>query len=116
MRLKNQHNYFICIFLISKNGVKSLELRKTRHYQKNAFHNDTTLINIDQVDINKIVSSDKVSWSNNDLFKYYIGYMHKGGVLPSPLGMQLHQLTGYSKHFNADNKYINFLITDNGNV
>ena len=28
---------------------------------KNAFHNDTTLINIDEVDINKIVLSDKVS-------------------------------------------------------
>ena len=77
---------------------------------KDAFHNDTTLINIDEVDINKIVLSDKVSWSNNDLFKYYIGYMHKGGVIP--LSIQLPQLTGYSKHFNADNKYINFLVTD----
>ena len=38
--------------------------------------------------------------------------MHKGGVLPSPLNIKLSQLTWYSKHFNADNKYTNFLVTD----
>ena len=77
---------------------------------KNAFHNDTTLISINEVDINKIVLSGKVSWSNNDLLKHYIGYMHKSGVVP--LNIQLPQITGYRKHFNADNKYINLLVTN----
>ena len=36
--------------------------------------------------------------------------MHKGGVIP--LNIQLPQLTGYSKHFNTNNKYINFLVTN----
>ena len=76
---------------------------------KNAFHKDITLISTDEVDINKIVLSDKIPWSNNDLFKYYIGYMHKDGV--SPLNIKLPQLMGYSNHFNDDNKHINFLVT-----
>ena len=110
VRLKYQHNYFICnFFLIYKNDLKGLSFEK-RDITKNAIHNDTTLINIDKVDINKIVLSDKVSWSNNDLIKYYIGYIHRGGVIP--LSIQLPQLTGYSKHFNADNKYIDFLVTE----
>ena len=50
--------------------------------------------------------SDKISGRNNDLIKYYIGYMHKSEALPSPLSIKLPHLTGYSKHFNADNKYI----------
>ena len=92
-------------------GSKVLSFGK-KDIIKNAFHNNTTLINIDKVGINKIVLSDKIAWSNNDLFKYYIRYMHKDGALPSQLSIQLPQLTGYSKHFNANNKYINFLVTD----
>ena len=68
-------------------------------------------ISIDEVEINRIVLFDKTSYGNNDFFKYYIGYKHKGEDLTSPLSIKFTQQTGYSKHFN-DNKYINFLVTD----
>ena len=48
--------------------------------------------------------------NDRTLFKYYTGYMHKGGVIP--LSIQFPQVTGYSKHFNADSKYINVLVTN----
>ena len=54
---------------------------------------------------------DKTSYGNKGLFKYYIGYRHKDGTF-SPLNIKLRQLTGYIKHFDANNKYINFLVTD----
>ena len=38
--------------------------------------------------------------------------MHKGGALPSRLSIKLPQLTRYSKHFNADNRKINFSVTN----
>ena len=73
---------------------------------KNAFHNNTTSISIDEVEINRIVLFDKTSYGNKVLFKYYIGYKHIGRSLTSPLSIKLPQLMGYSKHFN-DNKDIN---------
>ena len=37
--------------------------------------------------------------------------MHKDSFI-SPLWIKLPQLAGYSKHFDADNKCINFLVSD----
>ena len=44
--------------------------------EKNAFHNNKTLISIDEVEINRIVLFDKTSYGK----KYYIGYRHKDGT------------------------------------
>ena len=79
---------------------------------KNAFQNDTTSINIDEVEINGIMLFDKISYGNKGLFKYYTGYKHKGEAFPSPLSTKHPQLTGNSKHFDGDNKCINFLVND----
>ena len=40
-----------------------------------------------------------------------MGYGHKDGTF-SPLNVKLPQLTGYTKHFNNDDKLINFLVAD----
>ena len=62
---------------------------------KNAFHQTTTSINIDEVDIiNKITLLDKTSYGNKGSFKYHIGYRHKNEALQSPLNIKLPQLTG----------------------
>ena len=79
---------------------------------KNAFHKATTSISIDEIEINRIMLFDKTSYGNKGLFKYYIGYRHIGATFPSPLNIKLPQLTGYTKHFDAYNKCINFLVTD----
>ena len=78
---------------------------------KNAFHKATTSISIDEIEVNRIMLFDKTLCCNKGSFKYYIGYRHKGGTL-SPLNIKLPQLTGYAKHFNDNNKYINFFVTD----
>ena len=67
---------------------------------------------MDEVDTNKIKLLDKKSYGNKGLFKYYIGYRHKIEALVSPLRIKLPQLTGYTKHFNNNNKYVNLLIND----
>ena len=78
---------------------------------KNAFHNNKTSINIDEVEINIIVLFDKTSYGNKGSFKHYIGYRHKDGTF-SPLNIKLSQLTGYTKHFNNGDRLINFLVAD----
>ena len=62
---------------------------------KNAFHNNKTSISIDEVEIKKIVLSDKTSCGNKSSFKRYIGYRHKDGTF-SPLNIKRPQLTGYT--------------------
>ena len=52
---------------------------------KNAFLKNKKQININEVDIKRIVSSDEKSYGNKDSFKYFIGQKHKGNRFPAPL-------------------------------
>ena len=79
---------------------------------KNTFHKKTTSINIDEVESDKITLLHKTSYGNKGSFKYHIGYRHKNEALISPLNMKLPQLTGYTKHFDNNNKYVNLLVND----
>ena len=78
---------------------------------KKAFHKKTTSININEIEINRIVLLDKTSYGNEGSFKHYIGYRHTDGNF-SPLNIKLPQLTENVKHFNKDDKVINFLVAD----
>ena len=44
-------------------------------------------ININKIDIKRIVLFDKKSSSNKDSFQYFIRYMHKCNGFPAPLCM-----------------------------
>ena len=65
---------------------------------KGAFHKNKRPININEVDIEEIVWSHKVSYSK-DSFKYFIRYRQKGNAFPSPLCVKLPQMNAYAKHF-----------------
>ena len=49
--------------------------------KKHKFHQHKSLILINNVDINKIVISNKVSFSKN-VFKYFIGYKDSKNIRP----------------------------------
>ena len=70
-----------------------------------------TSININKIEINRIVLFNKTSYGNKGSFNHYIGYRHADGNL-SPQNIRFPQLTGYIKHFSDENKLINFLFTD----
>ena len=79
---------------------------------KSAFHKKkTTSININEIEINRIVLFNKTSYGNKGSLNHYIGYKHTDGNL-SPLNIRLPQLTGYAKYFNDKNKVIKFLVAD----
>ena len=75
------------------------------------FTKKTTSININKIEINRIVLFNKTSYGNKGSLKHYIGYRHADGII-LPLNIRLPQLTGYVKHFSDENKLINFLVTD----
>ena len=79
---------------------------------KNGFHKDKRPINIDEVDIRRIVLSRINSYGNKGSFKYYIGYIHKGEVFPKPLCIKLPKINVFVKYFDSNNKYMNLLAKD----
>ena len=81
--------------------MKQLLLKK--HFTKK-----TTSVNINEIEINRIVLFGKNSYGNKGSSKRYIGYWHKGEAFLSPLNIRLPQLTYLT---NAD-KLINLLVTD----
>ena len=77
---------------------------------KKEFHKSKQPINLDLVNVDQIVVSDKFKHSD-DGFKYFIGY--KEGEIVKPLCIILPQMSGYIKYFENRGKNMSFLIKDN---
>ena len=52
---------------------------------KNAFHKNKRPINIDELDIRRIVLSSKDSYGNKGSFKYFTGYINIDNIFTAPL-------------------------------
>ena len=46
------------------------------------------------------------------MFKYFIGYRHKGNTFPSPMCVRLPQMNPHTKYFDKNGKYMNLLVND----
>ena len=76
---------------------------------KKEFHKSKQPINLDLVNVDQIVVSDKFKHSD-DGFKYFIGY--KEGEIVKPLCIILPQMSGYIKYFENGGKNMSFVIKD----
>ena len=76
---------------------------------KKEFHKSKQTINLDLVNIDQIVVSDKFKHSD-DGFKYFIGY--KEGEIVKPLCIILPQMSGYIKYFETGDKNMSLVIKD----
>ena len=79
----------------------------TKWVNKKEFHKSKQPIDLDLVNVDQIVVSDKFKHSD-DGFKYFIGY--KEGEIVKPLCIILHQIIGYIKHFENGGKNMSFVI------
>ena len=77
---------------------------------KKEFHKSKQPINLDLVNIDQIVISDKFKHSG-DSFKYFIGY--KEDDIVKPLCIFLPEMNGYIKCFKNGGKNMSFVIKDN---
>ena len=77
---------------------------------KNAFHKNKTPTSINEVDIKRIVLSNKKPYGNKYSFKYFIGYIHEGNAFPLPLCIKLFQMNTYAKYFAKTSKYLNLSV------
>ena len=76
---------------------------------KKEFHKSKQAIDLDSVNVDQIVVSDKFKHSD-DSFKYFIGYQE--GEIVKPLCIILPQMNGYIKYFENGGKNMSFLIKD----
>ena len=76
---------------------------------KKEFHKSKQPINLDLVNVDQIVVSDKFKHSD-DGFKYFIGY--KEGEIVKPLCIILPQMIGYIKYFEYGETNMFFVIKD----
>ena len=81
----------------------------TKWVNKKEFHKSKQSIDLDLVNVDQIVVSDKFKHSD-DGFKYFIGY--KEGEIVKPLCIILPQMTGYIKYFENGGKNMSFVIKD----
>ena len=76
---------------------------------KKEFHKSKQAIDLDSVDTDKIVVSDKFKHSEEG-FKYFIGYQED--EIFKPLCIILLQMNGYIKYFENGGKNMSFSIKD----
>ena len=90
---------------MSKKTLKSNNIR----LNKKEFHKSKQPIDLESVNLDQIVISDKFKDSDNG-FKYFIGYQEDEIV--KPLCIILPQMTGYIKYFENGGKNMSFVIKD----
>ena len=71
---------------------------------KNNFYKNKNLFDLNDLNVNKILVSKKVSYGTKDSLKYFIGYNDDDVIRPLSIG--------YVKHFDS-NKTMSFKISDN---
>ena len=81
---------------------------------KKQFYGSKTTINLNVVGINKIVLSNKIK-GNNEISKFFIGYLDNIGGIITPLYIILLQMSRYIKYFDGGGKNMSFKI-DNDSV
>ena len=70
----------------------------------------STKVDLDDLDVNKILVSKKESYGTKNSRKYFIGYNDDDVI--RPLCINLPQMIGYAKYFDANMK-ISFKVDDN---
>ena len=94
--------FFICI----RKSEKTLKFDNIR-LNKKEFHKSKQPINLDLVNVDQIVVSDKFKHSD-DGFKHFISY--KDGGIVKPLCIILPQMSGYIKYFDIGSKNMSFMV------
>ena len=80
---------------------------------KKEFYECKKAVNLSEVDVNKIVVSNKIK-GNNETSKVFIGHMNDNlqDDIVTPLSIILPQMSGWIKYFENDGKNMSFKIED----
>ena len=99
-------NLSVCNITMSEKILKFNNVK----INKKEFHKSKKVIDLDSIDTDEIVVSDKFR-HNEEIFKYFTGYQEDEIV--KPLCIILPQMNGYIKYFENGRKNMSFLIKNN---
>ena len=91
-------------------GKETLTLRDIE-FEKNKFYSNKTHISFKDVDIEKLLISNKTSFGEKH-YKYFIGYLYNDNKV-MPLHINLSNTSAYVKNYDGQTKWMYFLIEDN---
>ena len=77
---------------------------------KRKFYRHKTPIFLGDVDIEKVLVSNKISFGEKN-YKYFIGYLYNGNKV-KPLNIMLPKTSAYVKSYNGQTKWMYFLLED----
>ena len=97
------------IFAKYKNEWKNIIFVDKKINKSNSYKNKK-LSKIDDIHVNKILTSKKELYGKRSSFKHFIGYNNNDVI--RPLCIKLSQMIGYVKYFDS-NKTISFRASDN---
>ena len=78
--------------------------------EKNKFYSNKTPIYLKDVDIEKVLVSNKISFGGKN-YKYFIGYLYNDNKV-KPLHIMLPKTSAYVKSYDGQTKWMYFLIED----
>ena len=80
-------------------SVKNINLEDKKN-KKSDFYKNKKIAKIEDIDVNKILVSEKESYGTKNSFRYFIGYNDNDVI--RPLFIRLPQMTGYAKKFDGN--------------
>ena len=78
---------------------------------KKQFYEGKKAVNLSKVDVNKIAVSNKIK-GNNEISKFFIGYMDDINSIVTPLCIILPQISSWIKYSENGGKNMSFKIED----
>ena len=78
---------------------------------KKQFYEGKKAVNLSKVDVKKIAVSNKIK-GNNEISKFFIGYMDDINSIITPLCIILPQISGWVKYSKNGGKNMSFKIED----
>ena len=114
MRLFRSHaNYyeknFTFLFSLSRRTSKKSIDFDNKKISKRNFYKNKKLFKIDDINVNKILVSNKEPYGTKNLIRYFIGYDDNDVI--RPLYIMPPQMIGYVKCFDS-NKTMSFKVSD----
>ena len=95
-------------FTVYKNEWKDSKFQQQKNKKKD-FYKNKKIFQIDGIDANNILVSEKEAYGTKNSFKYFIGYNDNDVI--RPLLVKLSQITGYALKFN-ENKTMSFRVNN----
>ena len=107
-------NYYKNLYFFSSHNIRtstsSIDFDNKNIKKRNFYYKNKKIFNTDDIDVNRILASEKETCSKYNSSKYFIGYNYNRVI--RPLYLFISQRTGYINKFDKNKITISLMIKD----